>query len=235
MNEWGRLADISTSTRRYLSKSEVQKINTDASAKMGKIERARRRIAAHENASTSNGFDRPLPSVPEPSNPMAVELPADEVYSLQSPQTLQSPQSQYSTNTSSQRQSWYQQSASPDDKFMVVSSDEYPQPAEPQQHNQLQQPPRSSAEIAYRGSAEHQRYPSSGHSPQLTADGFQRSEPPPLPPKTPIQIDTVGGRPRPPPAGTNPRTHGNIKLPYPDVNGPPPVVNMSRKPEYVPR
>lgn len=49
-----------------------------------------------------------------------------------------------------------------------------------------------------------------------------RVEPPPLPPKTPIPDGFVGGgRQRPP-----------VPLPYPLEDGPPPAVNMARKPEY---
>jgi hypothetical protein len=47
-----------------------------------------------------------------------------------------------------------------------------------------------------------------------------RVEPPPLPPKTPIlEPSAVAGRGRPP-------------LPYPLDDGPPPAVNMARKPDY---
>ncbi|EDN10954.1 conserved hypothetical protein [Histoplasma mississippiense (nom. inval.)] len=43
MNEWNRLAEISTSTRNYLSRSDVQKMNQDVAAKLAKIHFIHRR------------------------------------------------------------------------------------------------------------------------------------------------------------------------------------------------
>ena len=91
MNEWHRLADISTNTRRYLSRPEVKKQILDSSVRFAKIERMNKRLAAHAAA----GLDRddmsfdlereeitvsshgPTFSVPPPSNQFAVELPAE--------------------------------------------------------------------------------------------------------------------------------------------------------------
>ncbi|KAL3488467.1 serine hydroxymethyltransferase-domain-containing protein [Aspergillus germanicus] len=47
MNEWHRLADISTNTRRYLSRPDVKKMILDASVKFAKVERMHRRLDAH--------------------------------------------------------------------------------------------------------------------------------------------------------------------------------------------
>ena len=41
MNEWNRLAEISTNTRRYLAKSEVQQINLNSAAKIARMHRAK--------------------------------------------------------------------------------------------------------------------------------------------------------------------------------------------------
>ncbi|PGG96606.1 hypothetical protein AJ80_09807 [Polytolypa hystricis UAMH7299] len=50
MNEWNRLAEISTSTRMYLGKNETQKMNLEAAAKLAKIQRMHRRAEAHTAA-----------------------------------------------------------------------------------------------------------------------------------------------------------------------------------------
>lgn len=73
MNEWNRLADISTSTRMYLGRRTEQKMVQDCSASLAKINRAKQR------------FDR-ISEEPELKNfppeynllsPLAVELPAE--------------------------------------------------------------------------------------------------------------------------------------------------------------
>ncbi|EOD49542.1 Patatin/Phospholipase A2-related protein [Neofusicoccum parvum] len=90
MNEWNRLAEISTNTRRYLGKDEVQGMNMDASAKLARIHRAKQRWERAQNSGVAeytadSKWDRPLPPAPgdgytPPSNPIAVELPAEDVF-----------------------------------------------------------------------------------------------------------------------------------------------------------
>lgn len=72
MNEWNRLAEISTGTRRYLGRHEVQGMSISAAAKLAKIALAKSRLEGRTR----------LGDVPEalyrpPENPLAVELPAE--------------------------------------------------------------------------------------------------------------------------------------------------------------
>ncbi|KAH9892376.1 FabD/lysophospholipase-like protein [Xylariomycetidae sp. FL2044] len=75
MNEWHRLGDISTGTRRYLSREVEQKMVQESSTKLAKIHRAKLR---HERLSNIPDVDvaspRPMDSI---SSPLAVELPGD--------------------------------------------------------------------------------------------------------------------------------------------------------------
>ena len=98
----------------------------------------------------------------------------------------------------------YSDAASSQDKFMVVPSDE--------------DQPRVSAEYESPNNV----------SPRRSGESYGRPEAPPIPPKTPIYDD--GGGLRPPQASR--LSSGNPKLPYPDFDGPPPVVNKLRKPQY---
>ena len=212
MNEWNRLADISTSTRRYLAKHEVKKMNEEAAAKLGRIERSKRRHANFDFGEQSGSSKPPpVPKIAPPLNPMAVELPGDDGKMLSNP----------NASTTSPR---YGRTSSVDDKFVVLAPDDIPASAGP--------PPfRRSADLPRR---DDDRLSSSSFvpSPRRSYESYRQGEAPPLPPKTPL----AGGRP-PPPFNIPPRTNGHvpIKLPYPDDDGPPPVVNMAGKPEFVPR
>ncbi|KAL2128388.1 hypothetical protein VTI74DRAFT_9258 [Chaetomium olivicolor] len=72
MNEWNRLSDISTNTRRYLAREEEQRMVQSASAKLAKIHFAKQRW---ERASLAvSGVVQPVPDI---ELPLAVELPGD--------------------------------------------------------------------------------------------------------------------------------------------------------------
>ncbi len=97
MNEWDRLADISTATRQYLERDDVQWTVGDAGAKMAKIHFARARLAAREareaaaaassssSAAAAATAARPATATSAASDftdseinyPLAVELPVD--------------------------------------------------------------------------------------------------------------------------------------------------------------
>jgi hypothetical protein len=225
MNEWNRLAEISTNTRMYLSEGAVQTQSLDAAAKLARIYRAKVRWDRAEkghapyggsSAPTVNPWDRPLPTVPDAS-PTAIELPAESVdphlYAQnQNNTTLLSP------NYNGRRQS-------DNDKFVVVSSDEYPQAVyndEYTRHSgELHSARRSQEQFAAGGVG------SIHSSPRLSFEDPQRQSPPPRPPKTPFQNDVKGS-----PIGALPRPPQGVPLPYPDDDGPPPVVNKARKPEF---
>ncbi|KAI9725409.1 MAG: hypothetical protein M1828_003259 [Chrysothrix sp. TS-e1954] len=250
MNEWSRLTDISTNTRIYLSRQDVQNINQSASAKLANIHKTKLRFeragSKHFDSSDQNSIQESL-YTSEPASvpyPLAVELPADEGYS--------------GSQRSSQQASpphHYQQLATPEDKFAVlpgdeprVSSDEYPQPVEYPTHQQSTHQQSTHQQSTHQQSTHqhsthqhstHQQYkplPSRPSHDQYRYSQSQSSElvspptatstgPPPLPPKTPVNGHGDGrqsfGSPRPP-----------APLPYPDTDGPPPPVNMARKPEF---
>ncbi|SPQ24938.1 505fa2c4-9825-41e2-8691-9bca4790ca0c [Thermothielavioides terrestris] len=72
MNEWNRLADISTNTKRYLAREEERQMVQSASAKLAKIHFAKQRW---ERLSVSGtGAVQPVPDI---VMPLAVELPGD--------------------------------------------------------------------------------------------------------------------------------------------------------------
>ncbi|KAK3378611.1 acyl transferase/acyl hydrolase/lysophospholipase [Podospora didyma] len=89
MNEWHRLADISTSTRQYLSRESEQRMVQGASAKLAKIHFAKLRWRTDLAQTT-----------PDISLPLAVELPGDMPSSFppqNTPPSRQSYESGYDT------------------------------------------------------------------------------------------------------------------------------------------
>ena len=273
MNEWNRLAEISTSTRRYLTKPEVQRMNVDVASKIARIHRA------HSRHLTSNHLDLPPGSETndgdsfdsrsqyseyiEPPDPMAAELPAEGPQAPQLPP--RSPYTSMPTPPHPQRHA-----SSTNDKYTIISSDEFPQPTSPSLTSTS--PLRPSFDLSpYRSSsneyrpASHNTAHSSLASSSFAPSPHRRSEddndndsdnngdpsnrpilqmpsPPPLPPKTPLS--------HPPPPRRNPARLSSVvpsnianttamspsahpPLPYPDNDdGPPPPVNMARKPDY---
>ena len=263
MNEWSRLADISTSTRRYLSKPEVKEINESAAAKIARIERVKRRQDPHRYATEMEG--RPhRGSVPLPLNPMVVELPGSEGTSFASEQRPLSYQS-----------SQYSQYPAGEDKFSILS----PYDATTTTGGQQTPPSRRSNDLvpaALRtygprvsdtsmvSAPSPRRSMESNRNSSANNNGIRMPDAPPLPPKMPLHQHNNNNSnhhhnpeaSRPPPippvsplraqftsaaaTGVNRRQYGGSGsgsahplLPYPDDDGPPPVVNMSRKPEFV--
>ncbi|KAF1848514.1 FabD/lysophospholipase-like protein [Cucurbitaria berberidis CBS 394.84] len=227
MNEWNALADISTSTRMYLAEKSVQSMTLDSAAKIARIhfakvrwERAQRGDSPYAGLQAPH---KPLSTVPDPS-PLAVELPAEEL----APEY-------YSTIHPAYRPPPTQRQPSENDKYLVVSSDEYPQSV-----NDL--PPRHSGELVSPGRRSDEQFssgrPDSMHSSARLSFEDRLQNGPPRPPKTPLQDGTrppgSSGSPRlSPPAGSAfSRPPPGAPLPYPDTDGPPPVVNKATKPEY---
>ena len=233
MNEWNRLSDISTNTRMYLSKSEVQSINLGASSKLGRIHLAKQR---HDRAEIRKNLDgpgsltasrhswqspwdaRPQQQSPPPSNPVAVELPGSDPY--------------FSPTSAP----YEHRPSVTDQKFTVVSDDSYPQPTDPDARQQNSQQPYSPYPAPLHPHHHHTAsnpgspYVSPTYPPNEYHQGRpsyeDRPSPPPLPPKTPLPY---------PENGNAPSTFMNMgslgrNLPYPDVEGPPPVVNQGTKP-----
>lgn len=253
MNEWGRLSDISTNTRMYLSKPEVQAAIMSAGSKMGRIHRARVRWQRDMAAGGAPPQDprhswQAAPAQSEsmpPSNPYAVELPGDAEYHDSRPGAYRSPAHSY------------QQSATSDDKFAILPPEQTsPRPIDGRHLSA----PIINAPVSPRISMDQSSYHDPGHDSAMRPS-FELpagNSPPPIPPKTPIADDGYqkhfqypeyeqhpaqrmqgyewynGGQ-----QGPLPRTHGTlsrppagISLPYPGEDAPPPPVNMARKPEY---
>jgi hypothetical protein len=225
MNEWNALADISTNTRMYLAEKDVQGMTLDASAKMARIHRAKMRHERSEKGpSPFSGLHPPakaLPPIPD-AEPFAIELPADDV----------TPEIRASMQFDNLRPAPLHLHNQSDDKYLVVSSDEYPQPAgldSPSQVSPEFSPARNSGDA----------FSSRPNTSTTHSSPRMSFEPPPRPPKTPLQ-DVLVPPPKSalrgePPAGMAfSRPPPGAPLPYPDEDGPPPIVNKASKPASKP-
>lgn len=234
MNEWDRIFQIKRNTDFYLDQQGVQSIIEAGVRKMHTIYDMQTQ-ATPTFSQRFDQYERWPSSVPLPSDPHAVELPGADVPSVL-PRRPRKSGPQYPTNPQSYPQDYNIQDnftimPSPDEKFTVLPSDQSP-PYE------AQSPYRRSEDSGYgRNSetAQHSRPPTSDNDfdlPRRSNEAYRQSIPPPLPPKTPIQFyDGADGR-----RHTVPNRHnGHVTLPYPDADGPPPVVNMAKKPAYIPR
>ncbi|KAL4749387.1 hypothetical protein BDW72DRAFT_204839 [Aspergillus terricola var. indicus] len=229
MNEWHRLADISTNTRRYLSRPDVKKMILDASVKFAKIERMHRRLEAH----TAAGHD-----------PVNSTLMEDDHSSLApSPRlSVTSPTSQ--TGPPPPPANTFELPAELPGDFTPYQPNDDKLPMHPTPQDSIRPAPgRTSGSDLHLSSNEPSRPPSQAYSPPRLS--FEHAGPPPVPPKTPIPYpDTaeLGGIPMPMPnhgLGLHPAHATNAPVsaagrpapPYP-VDEPPPVVNKLRKPSY---
>ncbi|KAI9781121.1 MAG: hypothetical protein M1816_002479 [Peltula sp. TS41687] len=225
MNEWNRLADISTNTRKYLAKNEVQRINLDIASKMARIHKVRIRFGLSGPGRTavagvSNQRPSDLPPLPEP---LAYELPGSDV---------QGPTAQQRQSYASSSSQYYQHNLTSQDKFTVVSTDEGPSLVDPvplRRSGELS-PARASNDLY---SPAHSSNGSIPPSPRRSGEGRDHADPiaPPLPPKTPLPYPDDDQLPIIRPLRISNGGPG-YRLPYPDSDGPPPVVNTARKPEY---
>ncbi|KAJ4303367.1 hypothetical protein N0V90_002260 [Kalmusia sp. IMI 367209] len=214
MNEWNRLSDISSSTRIYLAEKGVQSMTFESAGKLARVYTAKLRWERAEKGLP--------PRVVPDASPLAIELPAEEV----TPNYYSSKHEPFTLLHPAYR------GPSDNDKYAVVSSDEYPQPVSsdlaPRHSGELVDPNRRSGEQFTVGSAH--------NSPQLSFEEPYPHSPPPRPPKTPFDegakpTNLTGPPTLPPPTSSLPRPPPGAPLPYPDTDGPPPV-NMSRKPEF---
>ncbi|KAF2853942.1 FabD/lysophospholipase-like protein [Plenodomus tracheiphilus IPT5] len=229
MNEWNALAEISTNTRMYLAEKTVQAITFDSAAKIARIhfaklrwERSQKGVSPYAGAEAPN---KPLPTVPDP-HPMAVELPAEEL----TPEYYASLHPAFRPVPADRRR------PSEDGKYLVVSSDEYPQVV----NNDL--PPRHSGDFTSLGRRSDEQFSATGRPVSMQSftpsfeDRLQHA--PPRPPKTPMEGDLrpaglqSAARSSPPSGSSFSRPPPGAPLPYPDNDGPPPIVNKATKPEY---
>jgi hypothetical protein len=249
MNEWHRLADISSGTRRYLSRTAEAFMLDGAAAKLGKIYLASRRF------DRNNGPPHARLGAPPPP-PMAVELPAEIPMSWPVPQSPHSRSSFESghdmlavpTGSEPSPRSSFEHGrpqGSPLQRPAALGAQSMNQrpiaPALPPREamaNPHEDPDRlvvsaptpaqykiaeGSDKIAIVSDGDYPRRPAPQSSPRPPPKTPQpppyRIEPPPLPPKTPLPEHQM-------------RRSGN-RPPYPlDDDEAPPVVNMARKPEF---
>ncbi|KPM36003.1 hypothetical protein AK830_g10581 [Neonectria ditissima] len=239
MNEWNRLGDISTGTRRYMAKEAEQKMIRGVTTKLAKIHRAKLRFERAARGipelvkSTSSTFELPL----------AVELPGDYPMTVPLPHSPPSRSSFESGSDSLQIHNGHASPRSSNERIRPSTGTSGGSP--PPGHRQKPTQPSSSAPslrvndpdhltvnaptpsqyrdgsgsdlIAIMSPDEQPRPSSSRQAAPLPT----RIEPPPLPPKTPLPENQQGGR-RPP----------VLPPPYPMDDEEPPPVNMARKPDY---
>jgi hypothetical protein len=238
MNEWHRLADISTSTRRYLGREQEQKMIQGASAKLAKINSAIKRLERVMNVPEL------IKTTTENEMPFAVELPGEIPANWPAPHPVSPSRSSYESG-SDNLQVPTGNSPSPrssGERLHTPTAPDQspPPPGHPRSPHAPQLPPRQSPrvddsdllavtaptpaqyrnasgadKIAITSADEHSR-----HGGRPAHGQPHRIEPPPLPPKTPLLEQQQA------------RTSGRGALPYPvDDEGPPPAVNMARKPD----
>ncbi|KAK4190700.1 acyl transferase/acyl hydrolase/lysophospholipase [Podospora australis] len=243
MNEWNRLAQISTSTKQYLRRDEEDSMLQSASAKLAKIHFAKQRW---ERIGSVSGQEQ-VKNLPEITMPLAVELPGDvPMFPPRTPPSRQSYESgsdmlQRPINTPSPRSSGERFPPSPLGISQPYSGAPSLAPPPPPQ-GRISKPhgaddsdklvvnaptpsqyrvASGSDKIAIVGPDD---YPRGFPEPPLQQHPAFRNGPPPLPPKTPL--------PEKQPSGV--RNTGSM-LPYPLDEDAPPAVNLSKKPNYVVR
>ncbi|PHH70274.1 hypothetical protein CDD80_6119 [Ophiocordyceps camponoti-rufipedis] len=129
MNEWHRLGDISTSTRRYMARDREQRMIHGISTKLAKILRAKARWDRAERGIADSVKSSSAPNI---EMPMAVELMGDVPTTF--PATPHSPESRSSFESGSDRlmvsaptPAQYRL-ATAGDKIAVIGPDEHPRP-----------------------------------------------------------------------------------------------------------
>lgn len=210
MNEWNRLAEISTSTRRYLAKHGVQSMSLRVASKMAKINRAKLRYDLERSCMSVNKLSTctiTAPDIIPEAHPNAVELPAD-----QSPNLRARKPSKFDLQ----------------EKRQIPAPLRVPQPSWPDKHywNGNLQPRRKSDTGSNLYTTKDDFFSSGSDKITIMSDSeilqpvslsIPRVDPPAIPPKLVIHERDQFDKDLPP---------------YPLDEIPPPTVNMSRKPNY---
>ncbi|KAL5889796.1 hypothetical protein ACKVWC_005024 [Pyricularia oryzae] len=252
MNEWNRLADISTSTRQYLRRPEESAMVQGSAAKLAKIYRAKMR---HDRMSTVP--DVAVHTTSDSSLPtFAVELPGDMPTFPTKPQNT-TPSSRQSYDSGPDSLGMPTSALSPRSSGGSLAGDRPLPPPPPASATAAQpsytrpsvgSPPSrpthnptastvSAATVSSMGTIDDDLLPAALTPTQwksvsgqdkiaIVAQDEQPRRglgPPPLPPKTPIPENHVAG------GGRRPPTNGKVP-PYPMDDEPPPAVNMAMKP-----
>lgn len=245
MNEWHRLADISTNTRRYMARSDEQKLVQGASAKLAKIHLAKLRW--HRTSSAAPAFQDTLKPAPAISSALAVELPGD-IPVIRTPNSASDDRRSYDSGVDDM-------AGPPDANVSPETSSIHvvETPSKSTTKQRLSPGPAASGPVPAAAIAEaavdpdrliviaptpaqYQDASEAGRSDDARARaasfaGYHahaqpppRIEPPPLPPKTPLSgWDAAPGQRMP------------TAAPYPTDDEPPPVVNVAGKPRYTVR
>lgn len=230
MNEWNRLGDISTGTRRYMARDDEQRMLQNIAVRLARIHRAKIRWERTPQNNTPGIIKQP-PST-HFDTPFAVELPGDV------PPPSQLPPSPRSVSFDSGRPdsmtignaTWA--STSPRSSYdhgrpaTATSPDNNPDrltgtALTPAQYRQAS----GADKIAIMSPDEYPRPPPSHPT---AAPPSTRVEPPPLPPKTPLPDLGTQAKIE----ATSPLRQGAGSPPYPLEDEAPPPVNMARKPAY---
>ncbi|KAL3473620.1 serine hydroxymethyltransferase-domain-containing protein [Aspergillus californicus] len=238
MNEWHRLADISTNTRRYLTRPDVKKMILDASVKHAKIERMNRRLDAH----TAAGHDPNMlleddNSSLAPSPRLSVVSPTQASH----PAQASAPAPPTSAPPPPPPNFFELPAELPGDFIQLQPSDDkLPMHPTPQESTRPSSGRASGSDLIHSNEPSRPASQAYSHSspPRLSVEHIHF--PPPVPPKTPIPYPEaeLGGIPMPMPSpGLHPAhasptaTVTGTRPPYP-VDEAPPVVNKLRKPSY---
>ncbi|KAI1845156.1 hypothetical protein JX265_002760 [Neoarthrinium moseri] len=258
MNEWHRLSEISTGTRRYMGRPDEQKMIQGSSTKLAKIHRAKQRYERMSNVPeivsppvTSSYYSSSL------NTPLAVELPGD----FPAPMAIQNtPPSRQSYDSGTDRLSLPGAANTPSPR----SSNERMRPATSHASPPLQpvrphQPPAQSPLVSATKppSDDPDRLVVTAPTPSQYRNGSgadkimitsadehpRRQHTMPIVQNSPQQAQRIEplAPPRPPKTplleeskGPGSRRPANgSALPYPmDDDQPPPAVNMAKKPNY---
>lgn len=242
MNEWHRLGEISTGTRRYMSRTEEQKMVQGISSKLAKILKAKSRWERALRGEIPDIIRSPASQSFE--FPMAVELQGDD--GPIHPALRRSPPPSRESFESGRRDSLH----TPSNPISPRSSHELPsrpntsstppslRPPPPPPNNTKPTPRIDDSDkliVTAPSPDQYQNYSGADKIAIMSPDEHprpppvapssippQRLEPPPLPPKTPLPDAQGGTR----------RSTGGPRPPYPLDDEAPPPVNMARKPEY---
>jgi len=246
MNEWHRLADISTNTRRYLAREDEQKMVQSASAKLAKIYFAKQRYQR-----LSAGIPDVVKPMSDLSIPFAAELPGDIPTFAPTPNTppprqsydsgldtLPVPGGTPSPRSSGERLYASGKNSGQHSPLRVPAAPASGPPPLPQDRRSGIDHDDADRLVPHAPTPSQYRYASGADKIAIVGPGDQprwfqdpmanrqsqpmHMEPPPLPPKTPLPEHQSG-------AG-----HGRYSpvLPYPLDDEAPPVVNRSKKPNY---
>ncbi|CAJ2502533.1 Uu.00g099270.m01.CDS01 [Anthostomella pinea] len=258
MNEWHRLGEISTGTRRYLSREVEQRMVQESSTKLAKIHKAKERYNRFSNGSETVA---PPPSMGSINAPLAVELPGDMpsfspshnrppsrssydsgVDRLSIPGSI--PPNTPSPRSSNERfQSPNSHKASSPPQLATIP--QY-KPPSPTRLSEVTKPPPDDDPDRLMGHAptpSQYRYASGSDKVAITgADEYsrkQQSDPFTAQQHLPHRIEPPPLPPKTPlpetqsAGGRRPGPPGQAPLPYPmDDDRPPPAVNMAMKPGF---